>query len=79
MITLDPTFVGKMDRTPAEVLKEEAQIEWEVRLIFLNTFLIHYRQIILMKSLFHKKEPVENLLLSVVIYVSKQMLWMKRG
>lgn len=29
MITLDPTFVGKLDKTPAEILKEEARKEWE--------------------------------------------------
>ena len=30
MITLDPSFVGKLDRAPEEVIKEEAQKEWEV-------------------------------------------------
>jgi U3 small nucleolar RNA-associated protein 7 len=30
MITLDPTFVAKVDRAPNEVLKEEARKEWEV-------------------------------------------------
>ena len=30
MITLDPTFVGNMDRAPDEVIKMESQLEWEV-------------------------------------------------
>jgi U3 small nucleolar RNA-associated protein 7 len=30
MITLDPTFVGKLDRAPTEVIREEAKKEWEV-------------------------------------------------
>ncbi len=30
MITLDPTFVGKLDRAPHEVIQEESRKEWEV-------------------------------------------------
>jgi U3 small nucleolar RNA-associated protein 7 len=30
MITLDPTFVGTMDRAPQALLAEEAKKEWEV-------------------------------------------------
>jgi U3 small nucleolar RNA-associated protein 7 len=33
MITLDPTFVGTMDKAPQEVLAEEAKKEWEVIVI----------------------------------------------
>jgi U3 small nucleolar RNA-associated protein 7 len=30
MITLDTSFIGTVDKTSAEVLKEESKIEWEV-------------------------------------------------
>ncbi|KAJ3309827.1 Small subunit (SSU) processome component [Boothiomyces sp. JEL0838] len=29
MITLDPTFLGKVDRAPAEVIAQEAKLAWE--------------------------------------------------
>ncbi|KAJ3343326.1 Small subunit (SSU) processome component, partial [Kappamyces sp. JEL0680] len=31
MITLDPTFVGKLDRASADVINEEAKKEWEAK------------------------------------------------
>jgi U3 small nucleolar RNA-associated protein 7 len=30
MITLNPDFLGKIDRAPAEVIEEEQRKEWEV-------------------------------------------------
>lgn len=30
MITLDPTYVGKIDRAPTELIQDEARKEWEV-------------------------------------------------
>lgn len=31
MITLNPEFIGTVDRAPAEVIAEERRLEWEVR------------------------------------------------
>lgn len=67
MISLDPTFIGKIDRAPKEVIALEQRKEWEV--IFENNF----RQIILPKNLYPGNECVRNHLQCAVIYVNSQM------